>query len=228
MRFGYILKAAPAFGMSVALLVAVNSVALVDDLAKNSSPARHGYVQCVVGKNPPPVPVYELPCSRKPAAEVQCGEAVVVTSREGPWLKITGADGNDRFIGFLSVSLSNKKFQPVDLPPGPDPDMRACVASLKPPEAPPDTHRPWAIHQVDPDFPEDGRRSGISGSVVLSLTVGTDGLPHDIEVKKSLGHGFDENAILSVQQWRFEPAAEDGRPVPAQIFVEVDFNLAKK
>jgi TonB family protein len=213
--------------MVVTILVAMNSVAGVDDATKGSSAPRHGYVQCVVGKTPPPVPVYELPCSRKPVAEIQCGEPVVVTSREGPWLRITGADGNDRFIGFLSVSLSNKKFQPIDLPPGLGPDMRACIASLKPSDAPAATHRPWTIYQVEPEFPEDGRRAKISGSVLLSLTVGTDGRAHDIEVKKSLGHGFDEKAVLAVQQWVFEPAAENGKAVSAQIDVEVDFHIYK-
>ncbi|MGA8868737.1 MAG: energy transducer TonB [Candidatus Sulfotelmatobacter sp.] len=79
------------------------------------------------------------------------------------------------------------------------------------------------VYQVDPDFPKDGGRAGISGSVLLSLTVGTDGLAHDVEVKKSLGHGFDEKAVLAVQQWVFEPAAENGKAVPANILIEVEF-----
>lgn len=201
----------------------MHAVAGVDDSTKGSPANRHGFVQCIVGKNPPPVPVYDLPCNPKPVGILQCGEAVVVAGRQGVWLRIESADGPDRYIGFLSVSLSKKKFQPVDLPPGPGPDMRSCIASLKLPDTSSATHRPRVVYQVDPDFPKDGGRAGISGSVLLSLTVGTDGLAHDVEVKKSLGHGFDEKAVLAVQQWVFEPAAENGKAVPANILIEVEF-----
>jgi TonB family protein len=61
--------------------------------------------------------------------------------------------------------------------------------------------------------------------VLLSLTVGTDGLAHDVTVTKLLGHGFDEQALRSVQEWRFEPAAKNGRPIPARITVQVDFSM---
>jgi TonB family protein len=37
--------------------------------------------------------------------------------------------------------------------------------------------------------------------------------------------GLDEKAVAAVQQWRFEPARKDGHPVPARIYVEVDFHL---
>ena len=107
--------------------------------------------------------------------------------------------------------------------------MRSCVDSLKLPDTQPSaTHRPRAIRQVDPEYPEGGARARISGSVLLSLTVGTDGLAHDVKVPKSLGHDFDENAVLAVQKWVFEPAAENGKAVPAEIKVEVNFNIAKR
>jgi TonB family protein len=226
MRLHSILTPRLLFVILVTVLVSINSVA-GDDSTKGSPATRQGYVQCIAGKNPPPVLVYELPCSPKPIAELQCGDTVVVAGREGPWLRIRSTDGTDRFIGVLSVSLSKKKFQLIDLSPGPSPDMRACFVSLKLPDQPSPTHRPRVIHQVSAEFPEDGRRAGISGTVRLSLTVGIDGMAHNIEVKKSLGHGFDEQAVLSVQQWLFEPAAEDGKAIPAQIEVEVNFSTDK-
>jgi len=67
----------------------------------------------------------------------------------------------------------------------------------------------------------------MSGTMELSLTVGTDGLAHDVTVTKSLGHGFDEKAVHSIQGWRFVPAAENGKPVPARISVEVSFTVYK-
>jgi TonB family protein len=55
--------------------------------------------------------------------------------------------------------------------------------------------------------------------------VGTDGLTHEIAVKKPLGYGLDEKALEAVQQWRFDPATEDGKAVSKRITVEVSFRL---
>ncbi len=37
--------------------------------------------------------------------------------------------------------------------------------------------------------------------------------------------GLDEKAIAALRLWKFEPALKDGRPVPVQINVEVNFRL---
>ena len=64
------------------------------------------------------------------------------------------------------------------------------------------------------------RLTGVGG-----LIVGPDGKPRDIRVARSLGLGLDEKAIQAVNQWKFEPALKDGRPVAVQIAVEVQFRL---
>jgi protein TonB len=63
--------------------------------------------------------------------------------------------------------------------------------------------------------------------VEVSFTVGIDGIAHDIVVTKSLGHGLDEKALAAVRQWRFEPAAEDGKPIPAPGKAAFSFQLWK-
>jgi TonB family protein len=87
------------------------------------------------------------------------------------------------------------------------------------------THSPIALYNPDPECPEEGRRAKVSGTVLSSLTVGTDGLAYDVTVTKPQWHGFDEQPVRSVQEWRFEPA--DGKPVPARITVEVSFSIYK-
>lgn len=134
MRLRHILKPGPLFAMWFTVLVAMPSVAGVDDSTTDAPAPRHGFVQCALVGNPPPVPVYELPCSPKPVAALQCGEGVVVAGRQGSWLRIESADGTDRYIGFPSVSLSKKNFQPIDLPPGSGLDLQSCIASLKLPD----------------------------------------------------------------------------------------------
>ena len=184
---------------------------------------RHGYVRCGVAKNPSPVPLFENPCNPNWVGELKCGESVEVIGRDGPWLKIRGADGSERYIGAAFVSQSKKKFLAIDLPAPPGPYVPDCNGS-EPKQ--PNTHRPIPLYRPDPEYSDEARQAHIKGSVELSLTVGTDGIARDIVVTKSLGHGLDENALAAVRHWKFDPAAEDGKPIPMRITVEVTFWLS--
>ncbi len=57
------------------------------------------------------------------------------------------------------------------------------------------------------------------------MTVGTDGLVHEAKLAKSLDRKLDQKAIETVQQWRFDPAVEDGKPVSWPMHVEVTFRV---
>jgi TonB family protein len=84
---------------------------------------------------------------------------------------------------------------------------------------------PKVIYHPDPEYSEKGRQAKFQGVCVLWLVVGTNGIPHDIKVARSLGMGLDEKAIEAVKRWRFAPALKDGKPVAMQINVEVSFRL---
>lgn len=87
---------------------------------------------------------------------------------------------------------------------------------------------PVPIHQENAEFSDEARRKRISGVVLISLLVGTDGLPTDLHVVRSVGAGLDEQALDSVGKYRFKPATKDGNPVPARITVEVSFRLGPR
>jgi Gram-negative bacterial TonB protein C-terminal len=91
------------------------------------------------------------------------------------------------------------------------------LAPVKTPELPDTqpsaTHRPRAIHQVDPEYPEEGSRARISGSVLLSLTVGTHGLAHDVEVKSRLGMALMKKPYLP-----FSSGCSNPRQKMAKLF----------
>jgi protein TonB len=55
--------------------------------------------------------------------------------------------------------------------------------------------------------------------------VGADGVPRNVRVLSSLGMGLDEKAVEAVQNWKFEPAMKDGKPVAVELAIEVDFHL---
>lgn len=84
---------------------------------------------------------------------------------------------------------------------------------------------PKATYAPDPEYSEEARKAKYQGVCVLSLIVGPDGKPRDIHVARSLGLGLDEKAIEAVNQWKFDPAQKDGRPVAVAISVEVTFRL---
>ena len=84
---------------------------------------------------------------------------------------------------------------------------------------------PVVIFNPEPVFSEEARKAKAQGIVVLLVVVDTDGHTRDLRVQSSLGMGLDEKAMEAVSKWRFHPAMFNGKPVPAQIAVEVNFHL---
>jgi TonB family protein len=73
---------------------------------------------------------------------------------------------------------------------------------------------PQVIGKSDPEYSEEARRAGISGTIRLSLIVSEEGVPQNIKVTSPLGYGLDEKAIAAVRGWKFRPGTKEGKPVP--------------
>lgn len=84
---------------------------------------------------------------------------------------------------------------------------------------------PQVIYSVDPEFSEEARKAKFSGNVQVALIVDAQGLPKNIRVERGVGMGLDEKAVEAVRQYRFKPAMKDGKPVPVEIYVEVNFQI---
>ncbi len=84
---------------------------------------------------------------------------------------------------------------------------------------------PKVLYAVDPEFSDEARRQKYQGVVVLSLIVDAQGQPQRIHVVRNLGMGLDEKAVEAVRQYKFKPAMKDGKPVPVEINIEVNFQL---
>jgi periplasmic protein TonB len=84
---------------------------------------------------------------------------------------------------------------------------------------------PRAVYSPEPEYSEEARKAKYQGTCVLSLVVGADGRPREMNVTRSLGLGLDEKALQAVKTWKFEPAMKDGKPVAVLISVEVEFRL---
>jgi len=84
---------------------------------------------------------------------------------------------------------------------------------------------PRIIYKVDPSYTDVATAAKVGGTVRLQLVVGTDGQAHDIQVITGIGSGLDEQAVLAIEQWRFDPALKDGEPVKVRATIEVNFRL---
>lgn len=76
-----------------------------------------------------------------------------------------------------------------------------------------------------PDYPPEASAHHIQGTVRVGLTIGTDGIPHDLRVVS--GNFFlAQAAIDAVKQWRYKPYFISGRAVEIEALLDVNFALA--
>lgn len=84
---------------------------------------------------------------------------------------------------------------------------------------------PRLISVRQPEYTAEALAARIEGPVELSVTIGQDGIPRDIGIKKGLGYGLDEKAIECVGAWRFSPGVYEGNPVPVAATLQVNFRV---
>jgi TonB family protein len=83
---------------------------------------------------------------------------------------------------------------------------------------------PRKVKTVEPRYPEDARRAGLAGVVVLECTIGPEG---DVSAVKALRSvpPLTDAAIEAVKHWRYTPTLLNGVAVPVIMKVTVNFKL---
>lgn len=87
---------------------------------------------------------------------------------------------------------------------------------------------PRLLHRTEPRYPEEARRAGAEGTVVVKIEIREDGHPGAIAVIRSSGlHSLDAAALQAIRTWRFVPAqeVESGRAVRCYTTVSIVFQL---
>jgi TonB family protein len=130
----------------------------------------------------------------------------------------------------LAVAGQPPVQDPQNKPPRPNPDASGIY------QAGQGVTPPRAVHTVDPQFSDKARRKKVQGICVVSLVVDPTGKPQKIQILRSLADRqpanlrsaaleLDRNAMKAVSQYRFAPAIFQGKPVPIEINIEVNFQL---
>jgi TonB family protein len=85
---------------------------------------------------------------------------------------------------------------------------------------------PTVRSQVRPHYTSEAMQRKIQGTVVLEMIVGSDGVPYDIRVVRSLdAGGLDVEAIRAAKQWRFHPGRLGDTPVDVLSVLVIDFHI---
>jgi protein TonB len=104
-------------------------------------------------------------------------------------------------------------------PPGPPPAIQAPPAPPAPPQ--PAVRREYkAAYRVEPSFPPQAIRQGLSGRVIAHVVVRPAGSVQEVRIISSTNRLFDREVIRALSQWRFNP-----EPVGFIGEYEIVFNL---
>lgn len=129
----------------------------------------------------------------------------------------------------MPVSVSRGQRSVVGMLDGPDAPYLFLVIEPAPSssragaaaEARPATSPPRLVSRVNPVYPRDA--GDLEGSVVLEVSIGTDGKVGNIKVLSGLHPAYDGAAVDAVRQWVFEPALDGGKPVEVRYTLTIRF-----
>ena len=74
-------------------------------------------------------------------------------------------------------------------------------------------------------YPEIAKRAEVEGKVYVLAYVNEQGIVEKTEIIKGIGAGCDEAAAYAVQQTKFSPGKQRGKPVKVKVMVPIVFRL---
>lgn len=124
----------------------------------------------------------------------------------------------------LSVTAAAVSVQPLE--PGND-DFDAIAANS--PQGARVSQLPSRLpRNREPVYPEELRRDGIGGTVLLRVTIAADGTAEEVTLAKSSGYrALDESALTAIRTWRFEPARRNKVAVKYTVKLPVTFSVKR-
>jgi protein TonB len=134
------------------------------------------------------------------------------------------AGNADSRLGQPGEGDTSEAMATIEPPPAPRAPERPRAPTPAENVGPAVTASPVAISSPAPTYPADAFRNGESGTVVLRIHVGPDGIPYSVDlVQSSRSRSLDRAASDAVRRWRFRPAQRNGEPVPGEVQVPIVF-----
>ena len=87
---------------------------------------------------------------------------------------------------------------------------------------------PAVLSAPQPAYPQQARKDGSEGTVILAIEILASGQPGSVAVQRSSGHEeLDEAAVKAVKNWRFTAArnGQTGQAVSCRTTLPVTFTL---
>lgn len=104
----------------------------------------------------------------------------------------------------------------------------AVVPAVQPvAEGPERVKPPKLVREVEPVYPEEARKAGVEGTVILEATADTYGRVAAVKILRGVPL-LDQAAIEALKQWVYEPMVIDGKPRPVVFTVTMRFRLDDK
>lgn len=98
------------------------------------------------------------------------------------------------------------------------------VAALAvPAQAQTKSEPPVPVRTVAPDYPDELRREGLSGLVMVKCSIDEQGNVTETLVEKSSNAAFEKPAIAALKKWKFKPAKQDDKPVAIKVSIPIKF-----
>jgi TonB family protein len=90
-----------------------------------------------------------------------------------------------------------------------------------------DIEAPEKTHHVNPVYPDEAKREGLEGVVILEAVIDKEGNVKDVRALRSLEYGLTEAAEAAVKQWKYTPTYYNGEPVEVVLTITVMFQLGQ-
>lgn len=81
---------------------------------------------------------------------------------------------------------------------------------------------PKRIKDAQADYPTDALVAGITGSVIVELSIDTKGNVRDARVVQSVRE-LDDAAVKAARKWKYEPTVIEGKPVEVRSYASIRF-----
>ena len=101
---------------------------------------------------------------------------------------------------------------------------KESVSQAAPLRVPPEIMAARIVSKSEPVYPEEARRTGTQGLVVLDVLVGADGTVRNLQ-PASGNTVLARSAMEAVRQWKFEPYRSSGRALEVETSIAVEFRL---